>query len=122
VPLGEGQEHPLLRHAGEGRLAQVRSVGRRGAGLARPLDPLDLVLDRDRAGHVVDERPLSVLSGPPPCPTALIVIVAIPCWASLAAIRIGVFPPSLFPPEPWPPITTGQPPTGACPEGRKRLK
>jgi hypothetical protein len=59
-----------------------------------------------------------VPSGPKPCPTVLMMIVAIP-WAASEAT---VFTACLLPPLPWPKIATGQPPTGLGPDGRYRLK
>ena len=57
---------------------------------------------------------------PPPCPTTLMAIVAMPWNAIVEATASGA--PCLLSVKPWPKIATGQPPAGGVPDGTKRLK
>jgi hypothetical protein len=63
---------------------------------------------------------VSVPNAPPPWPTTLIAIVAMPAAAMDDATTRGLL--FLLSPKPWPKMATGQPPAGAVPFGRKRLK
>ena len=54
-----------------------------------------------------------VPSGPPPWPTTLIAIVAMPLCAIVEATVIGK--PCFESVKPWPKIATGQPPAGSGP-------
>jgi hypothetical protein len=56
VALREGEQHRLLGDSGERPPPEVRRVCGRVGRFLRPFDALDLVLDRDRAGDVVDQR------------------------------------------------------------------
>ncbi len=58
-----------------------------------------------------------VPSGPPPCPTTLIAIEAMPFSASLPATACGA--PFFQSVNPCPKIATGHPPAGRAPAGRK---
>ena len=58
-----------------------------------------------------------VPSGPPPWPTTLIAIEAIPLRASVPATAGGA--PFFQSPNPWPKIATGQPPRLRVPAGRR---
>src|SRR5262249_3055714 len=60
-----------------------------------------------------------VPSAPPPCPTTLIAIVAIPLRASVPATAIGA--PSFESVKPCPKIAVGQPPAGGAPDGRNSV-
>src|SRR5438128_4107761 len=64
---------------------------------------------------------VSALSAPPPCPTLLIAIVAMPCAASdaTAFTTLGL---SLLLVAPCSQITTGHPDTGSRPAGRYSVK
>ena len=81
-------------------------------------------MPRPPAGIVTGGAPVrntvSVPSGPPPWPTTLIAMVAMPCDASEDATAIGA--PCLLSVKPWPKIATGHPPRGGVPAGRMRLK
>ena len=77
-------------------------------------------MPRPPAGRVTGAAPpvrLTVYdpSAPPPCPTTLIAIVAIPACASEDATAHGA--PFLESVKPWPKIATGQPVAGFAPAG-----
>src|SRR5258707_15149088 len=61
-----------------------------------------------------------VPSAPPPCPTTLIAMVAIPRDASTDATAQGA--PYMLSVKPCPKIATGQPPAGFGPAGRNTAK
>ena len=61
-----------------------------------------------------------VPSGPNPCPTTLIAMVAMPREARIEATTSGLL--FLLSPKPCPKIATGQPLAGFVPEGTNRLK
>src|SRR5215216_3934613 len=87
------------------------------------IDPLpSWSIPRPPIGKVTGGRParltVYVPSGPPPCPTTLIAIVAMPFCASLPASIGGA--PFFQSVSPCPKIPTGQPPDGGEPVGRKR--
>ena len=71
-------------------------------------------------GTKVGLRMFSIPAAPPPWPTTLMAIVAIPCAARVEATTTSA--PCLLSVKPWPKIATGQPAAGALPAGTKRLK
>ena len=81
-------------------------------------------MPRPPAGNVTVVRSVratvSVPSGPPPWPTTLIAIVAMPFFAIVDAVVIGK--PCFESVKPCPTIATGQPPAGSGPDGSQRLK
>jgi hypothetical protein len=63
---------------------------------------------------------VSVPSAPPPWPTTLMAIVAMPCDASTEATAHGA--PYMLSVKPWPKIATGHPFAGLLPAGTKISK
>src|SRR5206468_7469286 len=80
-----------------------------------PRPPSGITTGRPPAGCTV-RKP----AAPPPWPTTLIAIVAIPWAANVEATANGA--PCLLSVKPCPKIATGQPSAGAVPEGMNRLK
>src|SRR5438094_20200 len=80
-----------------------------------PRPPSGIVTGRPAFGMIV-----SVPREPPPCPTTLMAIVAMPWLANVEATASGA--PCLLSVKPCPKIATGQPPAGAGSAGMIRLK
>src|SRR5262245_8014835 len=70
-------------------------------------------------GALFVEVIVSVPPAPPPWPTTLIAMVAIPWAPKVAPTAHGA--PCLLSVKPWPKIATGQPSAGGVPRGRNRL-